>query len=120
KANPGSQDRIQTVLGRGVGGGRGKIYHVNELHGGMQQKMKKMKSNRPELVVIGHSNVVTSVAFFPDGKSLVSDSRDHTAIIWNVQTGTMLRLLSLQEFLDVREGISLTTESILVSNEGKA
>jgi WD40 repeat protein len=32
----------------------------------------------------GHSELVTGVAFFPDGKRVVSASCDHTARIWNV------------------------------------
>lgn len=35
----------------------------------------------------GHSNSVTSIAFSPDSKYIVSGSYDKTARIWNVQTG---------------------------------
>jgi WD40 repeat protein len=37
--------------------------------------------------------VVDSVAFAPDGKTLVSGSYDKTVIIWNLQTMTMLATL---------------------------
>ena len=32
----------------------------------------------------GHSNDVISIAFSPDGKTLVSGSKDETIKIWNV------------------------------------
>ena len=39
---------------------------------------------RDRLVLSGHHDQVTSVAFSPDGKLLVSGSKDHTAILWDV------------------------------------
>nr|VFK60527.1 MAG: WD40 repeat [Candidatus Kentron sp. TUN] len=41
----------------------------------------------------GHSNVILSLAFSPDGKRLLSGSFDHTARLWDVQTGETLRVL---------------------------
>ena len=41
----------------------------------------------------GHSNVVLSLAFSRDGKRLLSGSADHTARLWDVQTGETLRVL---------------------------
>ena len=41
----------------------------------------------------GHANVVNSVAFSPDGKKLISGSSDRTAIIWDVESRTMLHRL---------------------------
>jgi WD40 repeat protein len=32
----------------------------------------------------GHTGLVTSVAFIPDGTRLVSGSRDHTVKVWDV------------------------------------
>jgi len=41
---------------------------------------------RPELVLpIGHSDGVLSVVFSPDGQSILTGSRDNTAILWNLQ-----------------------------------
>jgi WD40 repeat protein/uncharacterized caspase-like protein len=51
-------------------------------------------AQKPELVVqTGHSSLVGSVAFSPDGKTLASSSHDHTIKLWDVSTGTELRSL---------------------------
>jgi WD40 repeat protein len=41
----------------------------------------------------GHRRAVTSVGFSPNGRRLVSASRDSDAILWDVRTGTVLRRL---------------------------
>jgi WD40 repeat protein len=47
---------------------------------------------RPELVVqTGHTSLITSVAFSPDGRTLVSSSNDNTLILWNALTGRQLK-----------------------------
>ena len=35
-----------------------------------------------------HSSLVTSVAFSPDGKTIVSGSRDQTIKVWDAGVGT--------------------------------
>ena len=42
----------------------------------------------------GHTNTVRSVAFGPDGRTLVSGSFDRTVRVWDVQTGQSLKILS--------------------------
>ena len=41
----------------------------------------------PECPVAGHTDEVISVDFSPDGKQLVSGSRDMLVKIWNTETG---------------------------------
>ena len=41
----------------------------------------------------GHSNIVISSAFSPDGRYAVTGSWDRTAIVWDVKTGKEARLL---------------------------
>jgi WD40 repeat protein len=52
-----------------------------------------MTNITPELVIIGHSYAICALAFSADGKTLVSDAADQTAIIWDVDTGQMRRLV---------------------------
>ena len=42
----------------------------------------------------GHTEVVTSMAFSPDGQMLASGSWDSTIILWDVSTGDLLRTLT--------------------------
>jgi uncharacterized protein YjiK len=44
-------------------------------------------------VFTGHTDVVTSVAYSPDGQMAVSGSEDETLILWDVKTGNALRPL---------------------------
>src|SRR5206468_2461103 len=49
----------------------------------------------------GHADWVTSVTFSPDGRRLLTGSRDGTTCLWDVATGEELaRLLSLDEGKD--------------------
>jgi len=76
-----------------------------------------MEQENPEIVLIGHGNAITSLAFSRDGKTLVSASYDHTAIVWDVETGTMRRLLELRELAN---GIAITPDdSIVITDDGQ-
>jgi len=55
------------------------------------QALLNWKSERNRLE--GHKDFVTSVNFSPDGKTLVSVSRDNTIKLWNVETGEEIRTL---------------------------
>ena len=52
-----------------------------------------LMNHRGQRTYIGHTGRVTSVAFSPDGKRIVSGSRDHTVKVWDVQTGKELLTL---------------------------
>jgi WD40 repeat protein len=48
---------------------------------------------RIERTLVGHTNWVWSVAFSPDGRSLVSGSADGTIRIWDTHTGRLRRII---------------------------
>ena len=45
-------------------------------------------------VLSGHQGSVLAVAFSPDGKTLVSGSRDHEIKLWDVASGSLKRTLT--------------------------
>jgi WD40 repeat protein len=52
-------------------------------------------ARKPEVLVqAGHSEVIMSLAFSPDGRICASGSRDTTIKLWDVQTGRLLRTLT--------------------------
>jgi WD40 repeat protein len=59
---------------------------------------------------LGHSSIVSSVAFSPDGKTIVSGSFDNTLKLWDAATGRELRTLS---------GHSDTVCSVAFSPDGR-
>ena len=46
-----------------------------------------------ECTLRGHTNFVTSVAYSPDGKHIVSGSEDLTVKVWDSQTGKEVSVL---------------------------
>jgi WD40 repeat protein len=46
----------------------------------------------------GHSDSVTSVAFSPDGKQVVSGSHDRTVRLWDAETGAARQMPQLLDF----------------------
>ena len=59
----------------------------------------------------GHKNSVTSVAFSPDGKYIVSGSSDKTIRMWDAQTGKLVS--------DPFEGHTDQVTSVAFSPDGK-
>src|SRR6185503_17974426 len=49
------------------------------------------------LRLVGHTDVVNSLAFSPDGLHLVSASHDRTAIVWEIPSGKRLKTLTGHE-----------------------
>lgn len=50
-------------------------------------------AEQPSHILHGHTNVVTLVAFSPDSQYVASSSADHTARIWDVNTGESVKIL---------------------------
>jgi WD40 repeat protein/uncharacterized caspase-like protein len=68
-------------------------------------------TQRPELVVqVGHSQLVCSVAFSADSRTLASGSWDNTIKLWDVGTGRLMRTLI---------GHSSDVSSVAFSPDGK-
>src|SRR5438105_3863437 len=75
------------------------------------------QSNEQARLVVqtGHSGSVDSVAFSPDGKTLASGSSDETVKLWDVTSGTELRMLKRHS----HKGIPISVSSVAFSPDGK-
>jgi WD40 repeat protein len=49
-------------------------------------KLWSIESKKEEITLQGHDNIVTSIAFSPDGKYLASGSEDNTVKLWSVES----------------------------------
>jgi WD40 repeat protein len=49
-------------------------------------------TGEPTLTLIRHTNIVVSAAFSPDGARLATASDDHTARIWNSNSGEAMHI----------------------------
>jgi len=53
-----------------------------------------VESHNGELCTLsGHTNLVLTIAISPDGQTLISGSRDKTAKIWKLSTGSLIGTL---------------------------
>ena len=57
------------------------------------QEMANQRGVEQECTLRGHTNFVTSVAYSPDGKHIVSGSEDLTVKVWDSQTGKEVSVL---------------------------
>jgi WD40 repeat protein/serine/threonine protein kinase len=51
------------------------------------------QTGQPVTSLVGHTSIVTALAFSPDGQSLATGSYDETARIWDATNGNQLRVL---------------------------
>ena len=71
----------------------GYLHEVDKDIGGAV-RLYDFASGRLETMLKGHDKGVLALAFSPDGKRLVSGSRDKTAIVWDLTTRQQLHRLS--------------------------
>jgi WD40 repeat protein len=82
------------LLLAGMGDGSIAIWNLRGGHPPFSTEIRDRESaERGERVLRGHGAPVLSVAFSPDGQSLVSTSYDDTARIWDLETGLESRTL---------------------------
>jgi WD40 repeat protein len=61
----------------------------------------RIEAQKPDLIIqTGHSDVISGLAFSPDGTLLASSSYDGTVKIWEVKTGNELRTIVANSIFD--------------------
>ena len=66
----------------------------------------------------GHTNRVTSVAFTPDGRHVLSGSQDKTVRVWHVDTGK--EVLCCREHADTILSLAVSSDGRRVLSAGDA
>jgi WD40 repeat protein len=64
----------------------------------------------------GHTSVVRSVAFSPDGRLLASGSYDKTIKLWEVATGREVRTLTLTGHTSVVRSVAFSPDGRLLAS----
>lgn len=63
-------------------------------HRGLGADLQYGHINSENLFPIGHRNCVKKVLYSPNGKQIITASEDHSAMIWDAETGVQLHKLS--------------------------
>ncbi|MFZ1108755.1 MAG: PDZ domain-containing protein [Rhodomicrobium sp.] len=95
---------VRTILGQSGPGSEGTIYAMALSPDGRwlavggwtpdnEVRLYDFASGEMKALLKGHTNVVMGLAFSPDGKTLISGSADRSAILWDVETQTLLHRL---------------------------
>jgi eukaryotic-like serine/threonine-protein kinase len=75
-----------------TGGGNPVIRFVPRSSAGIV-KILEVATRKELITIAGHQGSILSLAFSPDGRTLVSGSADETAAVWDANTGIRKRLL---------------------------
>jgi WD40 repeat protein len=86
-----SPDGRWLAVGGWLGSFTGTKDRVNEE--AFQIRLYDFASGRLKALLKGHTDVIFSLAFSPDGKRLISGSADKTAILWDVERRALLHRL---------------------------
>ena len=71
------------------------------------------------MTLTGHGGAVYSAAYSPDGKQIVTASRDQTAKVWEAQTGTELLTLTGHDNYVVSSAYSPDGQRIVTASDDK-
>jgi WD40 repeat protein len=102
-------------------GGDLATFDGTEVQGGKAPQTIRLydfKSGKLVALLKGHTNVIRSLAFSPDGSKLISGSSDHTAIIWDTGVRSGVRL-SAPKLLHRLEGHKADIFTAVFSPDGR-
>ncbi len=82
------------------------------------QQLSNSPTPSPEpTLLVGHE--VTSVAFSPDGKTIVSGSLDGKVILWDAQTGEVKHIFRFAEYCSIRVAFSPDSKMLASGSRDK-